>query len=251
MSHEHFDTLAAVYAVGALDGDELAQFEQHLAQGCVRCASALRESEEALAMSAREVPAVPPPFVKEALLRRAAAASALRSRPEPSRSPWLPWAAATAAAALIGAVSAGMFVARRYEARLAQMARESPVLHERLALYTAVINLLRDPSTRDVALRGTGPNPGAAGRMLWNKSGEGHLFVANLPPAPEGKAYEVWAFARGAPRSAGRIQTDASGKGGLHIAPDHSDHPAEVFTVTLEPAGDLFGPTGPVVLSSE
>jgi anti-sigma-K factor RskA len=31
MSHETFDELAAVYAVGALDGDDLRRFETHLA----------------------------------------------------------------------------------------------------------------------------------------------------------------------------------------------------------------------------
>ena len=47
--HETYETLAAVYAVGALDGDDLAQFEVHLAEGCQPCATALRESREALA----------------------------------------------------------------------------------------------------------------------------------------------------------------------------------------------------------
>jgi len=125
--------------------------------------------------------------------------------------------------------------------------REAP-----LALYTAVINLLRDPSTRDVALRGVGPGAGAAGRFLWNESGEGHIFVANLPSATEGKAYVVWTIARGKPpRSAGVIQTDAAGSGGLHIYPGRSDHPVQVFAVTLEPSGDVSAPTGPTVLVSK
>jgi hypothetical protein len=31
MTHETFDELAAVYAVGALDGEDLVRFEDHLA----------------------------------------------------------------------------------------------------------------------------------------------------------------------------------------------------------------------------
>ena len=49
MSHEPFDTLAATYAVGALDGDERAEFERHLAGGCAACEATLRGSAEALA----------------------------------------------------------------------------------------------------------------------------------------------------------------------------------------------------------
>jgi anti-sigma-K factor RskA len=37
MNHEPFDTLAATYALGALDGDERVEFERHLAGGCDVC----------------------------------------------------------------------------------------------------------------------------------------------------------------------------------------------------------------------
>ena len=71
MNHDPFDTLAAVYAVGALDGDDLVQFEAHLAGGCDRCRTTLRESHEALARVAQAEPrAIPPAEVKDALLRR-------------------------------------------------------------------------------------------------------------------------------------------------------------------------------------
>jgi anti-sigma-K factor RskA len=74
-SHETFDELAAVYAVGALDGDDLTVFEAHLAEGCPRCAATLRESSDALGRLAMSgTPAVPPPEVKVSLMARAAAA---------------------------------------------------------------------------------------------------------------------------------------------------------------------------------
>ena len=53
MTHEPFDTLVATYALGALDGDERAQFERHLAGGCDVCEETLRESAAALAALAR------------------------------------------------------------------------------------------------------------------------------------------------------------------------------------------------------
>ena len=115
-----------------------------------------------------------------------------------------------------------------------------------------MVNLLRDPSTRDLPLYGAGPTPDAAGRFLGNESGEGHIFVSHLPAAPEGKMYAVWTIAQGStPRYVGTIKTDAKGQGGLHINASSSDHPVETFAVTLEPEGTIGAPTGPIVLVSK
>src|SRR2546430_13421982 len=115
MNHEPFDTLAAAYALGALDGEELVEFEAHLAQECARCAVTLRESYEALAALARSAPpAVPPPEVKQALLSRIAAVAPTASpRRERGRGS-LPWIAGAAAAPMVPAACRGAFFARAY-----------------------------------------------------------------------------------------------------------------------------------------
>ena len=87
MSHEPFDTLAPVYAVGALDGDDLVRFEAHLREGCSTCEAALRECEASLTALAREAtPMIPPAHVREALLGRVETSS----RPRPMRFRWVP-----------------------------------------------------------------------------------------------------------------------------------------------------------------
>jgi hypothetical protein len=142
------------------------------------------------------------------------------------------------AAGIVGAVLAGTLITKRYEPR-----------H---TLYTSVINLLRDPATRDFPLYGTGPTPKAAGRFLWNESGEGHIFVTNLPAAPEGKMYAVWTIAQeSSPRYVASIRTDAKGSGGVHINAAPGDKPIQTFAVTLEPVGTTAAPTGPMVLVSK
>jgi Anti-sigma-K factor rskA, C-terminal len=257
-SHETFDELAAVYAVGALDGDDLTVFEAHLAEGCPRCAATLRESSDALGRLAMSgTPAVPPPEVKVSLMARAAAGRPpVRAR---GRASWVPWAAATAAAAAIAAMITGGVVASRYEARLGQMARDTAALRERLqrneaalrdqvAVYRGAVELLRDPATRVVVLHGTGPSPEASARMVWHDKAGGHLFVANLPPAPAGKAYELWALGRAAPQPAGTFQVDAAGRATHRVEPAGS--PPAKFAVTLEPEAGVPAPTGPIVLAS-
>jgi anti-sigma-K factor RskA len=239
MNHEEWIERADIYALGALDGDELAQFEAHLSTGCGDCERHLRAARETLTLLPRSlVQSIPPASLKNKVLEQIpndqSTLTPITTRP--ARFGWRLGAGALAAG-LVGAILTGTIMKQLYGPRL--------------ELYTAVINLLRDPSTRDVALRGSGPSPAAAGRFLWNESGEGHLFVANLPAAPQGKMYAVWTIARNLPpRYVGAIKTDASGRGGVHINTARSDRPIEVFAVTLEPAGNVSAPTGPMVLTS-
>lgn len=256
MTHEEFDALVAVYAVGALDGDDLARLEAHLASGCTACEASLRESDEALAGLATAGPRqIPPAHVKEALLARLAATA---PRPLPRARRWLPWAAGVAAAMIVGALLSAGFVAGRYEARLGTMARDMAATRERVATqeqalreelraYAAVVELLRDPRTQVVQMRGAGPSPEAVGRVVWNEATGGRVFVANLPPPPAGKTYELWTITGGAPRPAGLFTTDAAGKGMHAVAPAGK---VEIFAVTLEPAAGVPAPTGPIVLAS-
>ncbi|HEU4367384.1 MAG TPA: anti-sigma factor [Methylomirabilota bacterium] len=259
-THDVFDELAAVYAAGALDGDDLVRFESHLAEGCEHCRLALLDSREALTrMALAGPPAAPPADVKAALLARVTAQESRPARRPPGRASWVPWAAATAAVAAVAAMLSGGMVASRYEARLGQMARETAAVRERLqrneaalreqvAAYRDTVELLRDPATRVIELRGAGPSPEARARLVWHDAAGGHLIVANLPPAPAGKAYELWTLGGPAPRPAGVFQVDASGRATHRVEPALG--PATRFAVTLEPEAGAPAPTGPIVLAS-
>ena len=249
-SHETYETLAAVYAVGALDGDDLASFEAHLATGCEACTTLVRESHEGLArLALADAPAVPPPDVKAALLARMGTAG----RARPSRRGWLTWAAATAAVVALAAMLTSGIVASRYEAQLGRMARETAKEHERLlaqeaALRTqvAAMELLRDPATRVIELRST--SSAATARLIWNDRAGGYLLASNLSPAPEGKAYELWALGGAQPRPAGLFQVDTEGRVVQKVEPAGE---AKGFAVTLEPATGVPAPTGPIVMASK
>lgn len=252
--HETYETHAAVYVVGALDGDDLARFEAHLAEGCERCEPIVRESREALVrMALGATPAVPPPDVKAALQARIDAA--MRPSARASRRGWLTWSIATAAVVALAVMLASGVVASRYEKQLGQMAREMTRERERLqaqeaALRTqvAAMELLRDPATRIVELRS--PSGGQAlARVIWNDKAGGHLLVANLTPAPEGKAYELWALGGAQPRPAGVFQVGSDGRAAQKV--DAGGEPAKGFAVTLEPATGVPAPTGPIVLASK
>lgn len=243
MSHDELDTLAALYAVGALDGDDLPRFQAHLATGCARCATMLRDAGDVRARAAlgsAQTPTVPRLPVNAERLRgidqerRTVRASA--------RSAWLRWAVVTAVAVVAGAGLTGMYVATRYEARLGKMVRETISQRERL------YDLVRDPATRAIDLRGPSPEQ-AWGRVLWNEAKGGLLLVSGLPPAPAGKAYHAWMITAGTPRPAGLFQVDDRGRATHRV--DAIGGAVDVFAVTLEPEAGAPAPTGPTLLSSK
>jgi anti-sigma-K factor RskA len=239
MNHEAMDLHAAAYALGALEGEDLLEFERHRAAGCDRCETFLRDSTQALVSLESAPLPVPPPFVKETLMRRAAMEG--RASRHPSRRAWLPWMITTAAAMAIAALASGLYVSSRYEARLDRLARDATSSAQLAAL-------LRQPGTRLVTLQGTGPAPHAHGRVVWHDVAGGQLVVDGLPRVPEGRAYELWAFRSGTPRPAGVFHVDDAGHAAVGVAA--AGGAVDAFAVTVEPAGGVPAPTGPIVLAS-
>jgi anti-sigma-K factor RskA len=237
--HEYWLERGDIYALDALDGDELKEFQAHLGSNCAICVAYLRETRETLNLLHRALrPVTPRPEVKARVLdeiRNERVVSIATPQPKQATR-WLR-ITGTIAAGIIGFVVAGTYYQYRYEQR---------------RLDSAVITLLRDPSTRDLPLYGAGLSPKARGRFLWNNSGEGHIFVANLPSVPEGKTYAVWTIARNsAPRYVGAIAIDANGEGTTHIKSTPSGSPPETFAVSLEDKGTTATPAGPIVLISK
>jgi hypothetical protein len=189
----------------------------------------------------------------------ASAAPPVRPRRERGRGR-IAWIVGAAAAAVVAAAFTGAFVAGHYEARLGQVARELAAtrqrlqrevatLNDQLAVYRSAADLLRDPATQVMTLRGLGPSAGALGRVIWRRSAGGQLFVANLPPTPPGKAYELWTIGEGPPRPAGVFRVDAEGRATHRVEPVESGKPMKGFVVTLEPERGVPAPTGPMVLA--
>jgi anti-sigma-K factor RskA len=244
-SHEPFAELAAAHALGALEGDDLARFEAHLREGCRECEAAMREHEAALVEMSVELATPPPPAVKHALLAK------LGPAPRTARVvPFFRAAAGMALAAGIAAAAVGLGLRARYEARLAGVEQLATGLRQDLARQQELLALLQDPATRVVRLGGLAPSPQALGRVVWNERAGGVFLASDLPAAPAGKAYELWAIAGGTPRPAGVFSVDAKGRGRLEVAPLPGGIAVDQFAVTLEPAAGVPSPTGAMYLAS-
>jgi quercetin dioxygenase-like cupin family protein len=71
VEHEEFFEQAELFALGVLEGEELRQFEVHLASGCTLCQAKVKESTSALDQFAFSLkPTTPPANLKTTLLER-------------------------------------------------------------------------------------------------------------------------------------------------------------------------------------
>jgi anti-sigma-K factor RskA len=257
MNREEIREMAAVYALGGLDAEDLARFEALLRAGDADAITTLSEFETALLGLAAESAEAPPPSVKVALMERIAAGG--RAAPpsttvknlRPRRALWpAVWTAALAAG--IAAIAVGLSVSATYDKRLDALARDAAALRGEINRQQQLIALVRDPSTEIVALSGLEPAPTARARILWNAPAGGLLVTSGLPPAPAGKAYQLWAITgKNPPVSAGVFTVDARGAGSLRVPPLSGVGKVDVFAVALEPAGGLPAPSGAMYLAGK
>ena len=255
MNHDAWLEQVDVYAVGALDGRELTELEAHLATGCAICAARLRETREALAAVPASLPPVPPPpALRARILERVAAEgrtvrAAVPFEPARRRSRviwWAGWAGLAAAAALLIVVNT----------QLSSTRKEIQLLQERVARLQGdlvererTLGFLSDPNVRYVSLAGLPASPEANAWLLWNPTTQqGLLLARGLPVAPPGHAYELWGLAGKQPVPAGVFTVDAAGRALFRLPALPPGHTFDAFAVTLEPAGGVPAPTGPMHL---
>lgn len=242
-------SLAAPYALDALDGAERVRFERHL-EGCERCAAEVRALTEDAVRLAWSTAAPAPPALRARVL---AAVRTAAQEPAPSTGPVLrlpahvwggrppaersrtrpllvPFATATAAAALV--------VASLFAVQAGRTRDELDSARERAREIAHVLAAPDARATRGADERGRGVAVVASaseGRAVVTLSGYGE------PPGD--RVRQLWLMRPGAePRSLGLLDGDtpliASGLG----------RSATSLAVTVEPAGGSARPTSePVV----
>lgn len=273
MATEHTpatEELLSVYALGALDGEDLRALTAHLAGGCPECARRLGElAQDVEDLAASAPPAAPSDTVRARLLRELGEpVAASIPPPRPWRVAGWGWLAAAAAilALVWGLAGRGALTSEvaglradlararadldRETARAAGLAAElanAEADNERLAQAMAIIS---SPAMKPVALAGLKDAPGARGHAFVDPVGRRAVFVAaNLPPLAPGKTYELWFIAAGKPVPAGTFAVGPKGSATVPVAGALPD-PAQIqlWAVTIEPQGGVPQPTGPMVL---
>ena len=257
MSNQHpWTEYAASYALGALDPDERAAFETHLA-GCAACRSEVQSYQEVTGLLAQSAP----PRGAPAHLKARVLEEARRVRPMPTPQAgqrvtapgvrptrftvWLPWLAA--AALLILAAGLGIFYTSERSARLlasagADSARAAlAAARNQIARSDSLIATLLAPDVQTTTLAGQGRPPSA--RLYFNPSRRAVVVaVFDLPPAPAGRTYQLWGIVTGqSPVSLGTFNTQGAARAVITLPLPATQF--DVAAVTEEPAGGSPQPT--------
>jgi anti-sigma-K factor RskA len=226
---------AALYALGLLEPDETAVFEETLGAN-VELRALVRELREAAGDLALSVPTQTPP---ESLRRRILSEVALRTQQgapmaqERSSLPWLPWAMAAALMVLCGLLAVDR---ARLQHKLAEMRAEDPLMQ------TVFFTL--GPSE--------GGPAGAKATVAWQPGLQtGVIRITNLPAPEPGKDYQLWAVdaAHKDPISAGVIRVDKNGVAQIRFKPVEVAQQVKAFAVSLEREGGVPKKEGPILLA--
>lgn len=237
MTDHQWTELAAPYALGALDAEERARFEVHLA-GCAQCRGEVQSLREVAVLLAESAPAaVPPAALRARVLREARRVRPIGARP-PSRANIGPWLAA--AACLVLAIGVG-YAYLRERAALGRAGVSLAAQHDTIAARDSLVATLLSPDAATAALAATGQAPSA--RLFWSPSRHRVVMaVFHLTPAPAGRTYQLWAIAQGKPVSIGTFNTSPDGRLVAELRLP-ADLKFELTAVTEEPAGGSPQPT--------
>ena len=264
VEHEELRNSLGLYVLSALTAAERVEIQSHLVT-CEDCAAAVRSlqmSANAIALTAD--PVDPPAHVRQQLLQAIAALpGSAERRPaavpaRATRSPWLALAASLVLAAGLGGYAAqqrGQVRALEQQLNTAVLQLQSTdrqMIQARLVVADAQRQLavLAAPDVAHVDLKGQTAAPQASARALWSRS-RGLLFAAsNLPAAPSGRTYQLWVISgRLAPISDGWLfNTDAAGSVTTMFSTPATLPAPTAVAVTIEPAGGVPAPTGPMYL---
>jgi anti-sigma-K factor RskA len=231
-THEELGELAVIEALGALDPGERAELAAHLREGCAACAAALRDARRAAGLiAASAAPVAPGAPLRTRVLAREAPRRARAPGPR-RRARLLPLASAAALLLAAAGAAAAWQAAER-----------------RAGALSGLLATIEAPATRVVSLAATEAGTRASARAFVAADGTIALLVQGLPPPPPGRVYQLWSIEAGVPASAGIFGTDVAGAARHALASAAARGEGFVLAVTLEPAGGVPAPTGPIVLA--
>ena len=232
--HQGYRELAAPFALDALTVAERAAFEAHLAE-CAICRADVQAFREVAGALAYAAPAAAlPAELRDRVLREAR-----HVRPLAGRRTVGPWLAA--AAALVLAVAAGYGYWWERAAR-DELSAALVAMRARLDSADQLVATILDTTVGTADLAATGKAPTM--RLYWNRA-RGLVVVAafDLPPAPAGRTYQLWAIKKGqAPVSVGTFNTLPGGRAVITLQMPAGFKP-DLSAVTEEPAGGSAQPT--------
>jgi anti-sigma-K factor RskA len=161
------------------------------------------------------------------------------------------WGAGIAAATILALGAWSMILYQNQQATLNNLAllttqvkhlqKDQETLQVSARQIEQKYSVLKDVTTRHVALKGSNIAPQSLAVVYWNPDhNKGYLNIVNLPPCPSGHEYQMWADVNGKHVDMGMLKVDENGAV-LHNIPYIEG--SRGFVITLEKAGGSKHPT--------
>ncbi len=231
MTHEELRGQYELYAMGVAEEPERREIREHLERGCEVCMSEMKRARQLASM----IGVSASPQAPSSKLRQRILASAGYEKRSYGLAPWL------GALAAIGLIAAFYFGSRErgYMEEIAILRSQMRSQSVQLTRFTEFMAVIAGRDTKEVGF-GAGPK----GKVYVNPSAGVVLIATNLPPAPAGKAYEMWIIPKGAkPAPAGMFQSQADGSATHVLAGPVDMAGMGAVAVTLEDAAGAPQPT--------
>ena len=280
--------LMLLYVAGQADPEERARVERWLASGDPAAAAALAEARAIVGLLPEALdPIEPSPElwkkIEAGLASDAGAprphdsADRARAPTEPARPRWTLAVAAALVLSLLGGWIGYTIASNRHRpsidelsslrAEVAEQRRQIARLSADLELATQraddtfvslqaardSLALLTDPTLRTVQLAGTPEMPDAVARVMFEpRRGVLHLSAADLRALDEGKTYELWSPPdEPPPIPLGTFDPETDGRATYRTTILDPGARITAIAISIEPAGGVPAPTGPIVLVGE
>jgi anti-sigma-K factor RskA len=258
MVHDDYKEMIPARALSALDAAEARALNDHLSE-CAECRMELQEWEAtAAAMAVTAKPMEPSPEVRERLLneiRKELDVPQVVPFRSATRNIWTSFGSLGAIAAVILATAliAGLVVLwrqnRAAQEELRTLSAQLEKTRKELGSANEFLTLASSPGAKVMELDGTREAVGASAKLAFDRTGHAMLLAHGLPKVPQGKEYQLWFIVAGKPPMRGKTfaPDDTGGATSTDQMPEGALQ-ASVFAITLEPAGGVDSPTGPMYL---
>ena len=232
--------LTGSYALDALTGPELTEFEKHLSR-CAPCTDEVRGLRETAARLAMATAIAPPPEMRQRVL---AAAPLTRQFPPPGRI-LLPRAGRRRVSpSQAGITTAILALAAAVVLLLVTLVSTRHQLEQAQAGNHAIATVLAAPDARVESATAT--VGGTVTAVTSVSHHEAVVSTAGVPALPAAKVYQLWVMSPSGARSAGLLPASHAGTTAPVLA--SGVRPGDRLGITVEPAGGTAQPTTAAVV---
>ena len=234
------------YVLGNISQEESSILECVMANN-PEVKSAVLEYQQIFEELATKIAITPPPHLKAELLKKLdfSVPAEVKGKIVPlptnrveqkTTSQFPTWMKAASVAVLFGLGYLGYEVGSKY-AEIEKIAQSNTELSKKVSGLEEMNSMLMN--SKKIELKGVEKHPNMLAEVYWDSSKKVYLDIKNLPAAPTGKQYQLWAIVDGKPVDMGMYDSKKS----IAIQAMKSVENPQAFAITLEKEGGNPTPT--------